>query len=128
MNSIGLRIKQRREELGLSQDELAKKIGYKSRSSINKIELDQNNLTQTKIKIIADALNTTPGYIMGWENQNSNNVLIELNKLTDSEKRLLTDFRTLSKQGQEYILQTMDMVKEKYKKISLSELEINKDA
>lgn len=128
MNSIGLRIKQRREELGLSQDELAKKIGYKSRSSINKIELDQNNLTQTKIKIIADALNTTPGYIMGWENQNSNNVLIELNKLTDSEKRLLTDFRTLNKQGQEYILQTMDMVKEKYKKISLSELEINKDA
>ncbi len=128
MNSIGLRIKQRREELGLSQDELAKKIGYKSRSSINKIELDQNNLTQTKIKIIADALNTTPGYIMGWENQNSNNVLIELNKLTDSEKRLLTDFRTLSKQGQEYILQTMDMVKEKYKKISLSELENDKDA
>ena len=107
---------------------LAKKIGYKSRSSINKIELDQNNLTQTKIKIIADALNTTPGYIMGWENQNSNNVLIELNKLTDSEKRLLTDFRTLSKQGQEYILQTMNMVKEKYKKISLSELENDKDA
>ena len=39
----------------LPEDELAKKIGYKSRSSINKIELDQNNLTQTKIKIIADA-------------------------------------------------------------------------
>ena len=37
---IGERIKLRREELNLSQDELAKKVGYKSRSSINKIEQD----------------------------------------------------------------------------------------
>ena len=37
--TIGQRIKQRREELQISQEELAHKIGYKSRSSINKIEL-----------------------------------------------------------------------------------------
>ena len=60
-------IRSRREELGLSQEELGNKLGYKSRSSINKIELDQRNLTQSKIKAIADALNTTPAYIMGWE-------------------------------------------------------------
>lgn len=66
MSTIGSRIRVRREELGLSQDELAKKLGYKSRSSINKIELDQRNLTQSKIKAIADALATTPAYIMGW--------------------------------------------------------------
>lgn len=64
---IGSRIRNRREELNLSQDELAKRLGYKSRSSINKIELDQRNLTQSKIKAIADALETTPAYIMGWE-------------------------------------------------------------
>lgn len=67
MNTIGNRIKLRREELGLSQDELAKMTGYKSRSSINKIELDQRNLRQSKIKAIADALKTTPAYLMGWE-------------------------------------------------------------
>ena len=33
------RIRKRREELGMSQEELAKKMGYKSRSSINKIEM-----------------------------------------------------------------------------------------
>lgn len=66
MSTIGSRIRKRREELGLSQDELGKKLGYKSRSSINKIELDQRNLTQSKIKAIADALDTTPAYIMGW--------------------------------------------------------------
>ena len=66
MSTIGSRIRNRREELGLSQDELGKRLGYKSRSSINKIELDQRNLTQSKIKAIADALDTTPAYIMGW--------------------------------------------------------------
>lgn len=67
MSTIGSRIRNRREELGLSQDELGKRLGYRSRSSINKIELDQRNLTQSKIKAIADALETTPAYIMGWD-------------------------------------------------------------
>lgn len=65
--TIGQRIKARREELNMSQEELAIKIGYKSRSSINKIELDLYNLKQSKIKVIADALNVSPAYIMGWE-------------------------------------------------------------
>ena len=66
ISSIGQRIKQRREELGLTQDELAQKLGYQSRSSINKIELGRQNLTQSKIKAFASALNVTPTYLMGW--------------------------------------------------------------
>ena len=69
MSKIGDRIKQRRMELGLSQDELATMLGYKSRSSINKIERDGQNLPQPKIKQIARALNVTPSYIMGWEQE-----------------------------------------------------------
>lgn len=65
--TIGERIKYRREELNLSQMDLAIKLGYKSRSSVNKIELGLQNLTQSKIKAVADALDTTPAYIMGWE-------------------------------------------------------------
>ena len=64
---IGERIKKRREELGMSQEELAQKAGYKSRSSINKIEIDGRGLPQSKIVNIANALDTTPAYIMGWE-------------------------------------------------------------
>lgn len=63
---IGQRIKSRREQLGLSQDELAKKIGYKHKSSINKIETGILSLRQSKIAAIAEALETTPSYIMGW--------------------------------------------------------------
>ena len=64
---IGDRIKHRRIELDMSQDELARRLGYKSRSSINKIEKDASGLPQTKIAAIASALQTTPSYIMGWE-------------------------------------------------------------
>lgn len=57
---IGDRIKKRREELGMSQEELAKKVGYKSRSSVNKIEIDGRVLPQNKIVIFAKALETPP--------------------------------------------------------------------
>ena len=77
MLEIGDRIRIRREELQMSQDELAKRLGYKSRSSINKIEANSRNLTQSKIKAIADALDTTPSYIMGWD---------ELDESVDLEK------------------------------------------
>ena len=76
---IGDRIKQRRIELNLSQDELARRLGYKSRSSINKIERDASGLPQTKIAAIASALQTTPSYIMGWEEvQKKNSTLVDL--------------------------------------------------
>lgn len=63
---IGQRIKLRREVLGFSQDELAKKLGYNSRSSINKIEKGINDINQSKIMAFAEALSTTPAYLMGW--------------------------------------------------------------
>lgn len=51
----------------MSQDELAKKLGYKSRSSINKIELGKSDITQHKVVAFANALQTTPAYLMGWD-------------------------------------------------------------
>ena len=63
--TIGERIRQRRELLGMSQEELSHKLGYKSRSSVNKIELGLQQLGPSRIKDIATALDTTPYYIMG---------------------------------------------------------------
>lgn len=65
--SIGNKIKQRREQLGMSQDELAKKLGYSSRSTVNKIEKGINDITQSKIIAFANALHVTPAYLMDWE-------------------------------------------------------------
>jgi repressor LexA len=64
--SLYERIKKRREKLGMTQEELASKMGYKSRSSINKIELGKSDIPQSKIVAFAKALNTTPSYLMGW--------------------------------------------------------------
>nr|DAU37956.1 MAG TPA: LexA repressor [Caudoviricetes sp.] len=55
----------RREELGLSQEALAKRMGYKSKSSINKIEMGINDIPQSKVLAFARALNTTTAYLMG---------------------------------------------------------------
>jgi transcriptional regulator with XRE-family HTH domain len=60
------RIRLRREELGLSQEELAIILGYKDRSTIAKIEKGINDLTQAKIVAFAEALKTTPQYLMGF--------------------------------------------------------------
>lgn len=65
------RIKSRRTELGLTVEELAHKMGYKDKSSISKIENGKADIPQSKIAAFADALETTPAYLMGWEEQPS---------------------------------------------------------
>ena len=60
----------------MSQQELANKTGYNSRSAINKIELGLRDISQSKIELFAEALQTTPAYLMGWEdsdNKSDNN-------------------------------------------------------
>lgn len=64
--NIGDRIRSRREEPGLTQEELAKKSGYKSRSSVNKVETSRE-LSNKKVRRYAEALDCSPAYLMGWE-------------------------------------------------------------
>ena len=56
LKNVGKRIRKVRILRGLSQDELAKRCGYKSRSAINKIETGINDIPISKIKIIAEIL------------------------------------------------------------------------
>lgn len=69
MSEIGNNVRRLREQRGISQEELAIKVGYKSKSSINKIELGLNDIPQNKIQLLADALYTTPAVLMGWVEQ-----------------------------------------------------------
>ena len=64
--NTGDRIKQRRIELGLTADELAKKIG-KSRATIYRYENgDIENMPTPVLEPLARALETTPADLMGW--------------------------------------------------------------
>jgi len=86
---IGKRIKEKRIELGITQEDLASKLGYKSKTTIAKIENGTNDITQSRVVDFANALNTTPAYLMGWEDSESQSIPI-LNKKDERDiaKRL----------------------------------------
>ncbi len=67
MKHVGTRIKEIRTLRRLSQEELATKMNYKSRSTINKIELGIADVSSSKIKEFARVLNVSVSYLMGWE-------------------------------------------------------------
>ena len=86
MNTADI-IKKRREELGLSQEELADKLGYKSRSSINKIELGLSDIPFSKIPLFAKALEIEPEILMGWEkNKKQEDSNIDMNNVINGDE------------------------------------------
>lgn len=58
------RIRKLRKEQDMSQEDLARKVGYKGRSMIARVESGQVDLSQSKIKAFANALNTSIDYLM----------------------------------------------------------------
>lgn len=67
--TIGTRIMERRQQLGWTQEDLAFKMGYKTKSAINKIELGINDVSQSKVVKFAEVMHTTVAYLMGWDKQ-----------------------------------------------------------
>lgn len=65
--SVGKRIKERRNELHMSVDEMAVKLN-KNRATIYRYEKgDIENLPIDILEPLAKALDTTPQYLMGWD-------------------------------------------------------------
>ena len=64
---IGQRIKLRRNELKLTQEDLAHRMGYKSKAAVCKVEGGEDNITSDRIEKFAKALSCTPAYLMGWD-------------------------------------------------------------
>lgn len=98
---IGKKVKARREQLGLTQEELAKKLGYKSKSTINKIELDINDVSQSKLIKLADALEVDPMYFIEIDTPSDN---------TDRIKAYAELFRKLSDEGQTQALKYIEFL------------------
>lgn len=64
--TIGDRVKLLRTQKGMTQLELAEKLGYKSKSSVAHIE-NGRDIPRSMVAALADVLGTTPAYLMGWE-------------------------------------------------------------
>lgn len=87
---IGERIKQRRMELGLSQRELARRMGYSDNSTLARIEQGKVDVYQNKIVQFSEVLGVSIAYLMGWqeeddEQKNDTITDVILKMRTDSE-------------------------------------------
>ena len=69
--TVGERIKQRRLELGLTQEELAKRMGYNGRTSVCVAEQRGDNVTTTRVAKFAKALGVSPMWLMFGEDVES---------------------------------------------------------
>ena len=136
--TIGDKIKQLRTEREWSQEQVARMLGYKSRSTINKIELGINELTQSKIVAFANLFGVEPWQLLNDEPLNMAEIKSQWER-TDRERmiqaevkvyedvqsmfgksafELLSIFNQLNKSGQEKALaQIQDMIEiAKYRK------------
>lgn len=94
MSKIGNRILALRKQANLTQQELANKVGYKSKSAINKIELGLRDISQSKIILFANALNVNPAELLGLEtqNQDESELITLIEQLTEEETEELSRF------------------------------------
>lgn len=112
------KIKSRRLELGLTLEDVAHKMGV-SAPTIQRYESGEiQNMRRDKIQSLANALNLSPAYLMGWQKEktevnsceNHNPVLNQTpdDALSDDEKTLLNNFRLLNNEGQYKLLDYSD--------------------
>lgn len=119
-------IRARRIALQMTQQELAARLGYKSTSTIAKIEAGVNDIPQAKIVAFANALATTPGALLGLGDERGaiteKNIVRSLPEknfsLTDQEQAIIEKYRELNEAGKEYIDEQLDFALgwEKYKR------------
>ena len=106
MSTVGENILRMRKKLDWTQEELATRMGYKSKSTINKIEMGINDIPQSKIVKFAKVLGTTPAHLMGWEDDESTDQASpEKVELTEGEMMLLDLFRRVPEENQQLVLQ-----------------------
>ena len=108
---VGEYIKELRISKRLTQEDLGKIVGVQ-RAAVQKWESGMTqNLKRVTIQILADYFCVSPASFFS-----SKNIKNAFNDLDENEQSLITNYRTLSDQGKEYILQTMNLAINTYKK------------
>lgn len=112
----GERIKARRKELKLTMQELSERMGY-SRSAISRIESGEIDLPQSRISQFARELQTTPGYLMGWdvEPEEAGSVAAKVLKSTETYQ-MVKEYLELSESDKYAIRLMVSSLKAKQKK------------
>ena len=99
------RISKRREDLRISQRELAEKLGYKTRTYVSRVELGSLPLAKERLPKWADALKTSVAYLL-HEQEDATSVTVSsdplldmlisnFDQMTEPERKILFDFSNL---------------------------------
>ena len=107
--TVGQRMQQRRKELDMSASELGKRIG-KNRATIFRYENgDIEKLPVDVLKPIAEALMTTPEYLMGWEDDNEKTATENGSGLSEAKQQLVALAENCSDEEATRLLQMMEL-------------------
>lgn len=101
--SIGERIRYLRKARNITQAELSDKIGYDSKSTISNIE-NGKPLTDDKIRLVAEALETTVAFLFGETDQFDRISQVSGSDEDKEEKELLTAFRKMSEDSRKGVI------------------------
>lgn len=77
MLGIGKRIEYFREKKGLTQQELADIMGYKSKSTISKIEKGKSDINQSTAVKFSNALDVDIADLLGFNHPTNRDILID---------------------------------------------------
>lgn len=100
MQNIMERMKNRREELNMSYQTLSEKVGI-SKSTLQRYETGFiKNMPVDKLEDIANALNVSPAYLMGWETEQPTTLAAHLDgsDFTDEQWERIQSFAKFIKQ------------------------------
>lgn len=84
--SVGQNIRRAREAKQMTQDELASRMGYKSRSTIARIENGDNDVSQSKLKKFSEILDVSIGFLLDGTDSGDSTSEINNNPPTLSER------------------------------------------
>lgn len=103
-NELSRKIKDLRLQRGMTLEQVGDIVGV-GKSTVRKWETGMiANMKRDKIALLAQALGTTPAYLMGWKDDKKENPPDDL-KLTEGEKMLLDLFRQVPEAQQQLVLQ-----------------------
>ena len=109
-NELSRKIRDLRALHGLTLEQVAQQVGV-GRSTIRKWETGMiENMRRDKIAKLAAALHTTPGYLMGWEDNPAPSLAVKevANNFSKDEMDLIRKYRCLDERGKSAVLNVLN--------------------
>lgn len=100
-----------RTQKGMSQEELARAVGYQGKSAIWKVEQGERDISQTMVKKYADALGVSVTYLMTGEEASGIDEMLETLRTRPEMRILFSTAKTATKEDIERAVTIIEALK-----------------